>query len=271
MDSTLRKDYRLIAFDLDDTLAPSKSPLPDRMAAALRRLLDLVNVCVISGGQFGQFSSQLLDNLGASAEQLGRLHLMPTCGTRYMRCTDGQWVEIYARDLTAHERRKVMEVLESQARRLGLWREDTWGPVLEDRGSQITFSALGQEAPLKEKRAWDPDGGKKEALRAAGAALLPELEVRSGGSTSVDVTRKGIDKAYGIGELSSQTGIAVSDMLFVGDRLDEGGNDYPVLRLGIDVHPVGGWQDTARFVEEYAAAHTPGEADRPGEAELRSS
>jgi eukaryotic phosphomannomutase len=270
MDFTLRKDYRLIAFDLDDTLAPSKSPLPDRMAAALRRLLDLVDVCVISGGQFGQFSSQLLDNLGASAEQLGRLHLMPTCGTRYMRCTDGQWVEIYARDLTAHERRKVMEVLESQARRLGLWREDTWGPVLEDRGSQITFSALGQEAPLEEKRAWDPDGGKKEALRAAGAALLPELEVRSGGSTSVDVTRKGIDKAYGIGELSSQTGIAVSDMLFVGDRLDEGGNDYPVLRLGIDVHPVGGWQDTARFVEEYAAAHTPGEADRPGEAELRS-
>ena len=271
MDSTLRKDYRLIAFDLDDTLAPSKSPLPDRMAAALRRLLDLVDVCVISGGQFGQFSSQLLDNLGASAEQLGRLHLMPTCGTRYMRHIDGKWVEIYARDLTAHERRKVMEVLESQARRLGLWREDTWGPVLEDRGSQITFSALGQEAPLEEKRAWDPDGRKKEALRAAGAALLPELEVRSGGSTSVDVTRKGIDKAYGIGELSSQTGIAVSDMLFVGDRLDEGGNDYPVLRLGIDVHPVGGWQDTARFVEEYAAAHTPGEADRPGETELQSS
>mgnify|MGYP002755086429 CR=1 FL=1 len=125
MDFTLRKDYRLIAFDLDDTLAPSKSPLPDRMAAALRRLLDLVDVCVISGGQFGQFSSQLLDNLGASAEQLGRLHLMPTCGTRYMRCIDGQWVEIYARDLTAHERRKVMEVLESQARRLGLWREST--------------------------------------------------------------------------------------------------------------------------------------------------
>ena len=141
------------------------------------------------------------------------------------------------------------------------------------RGPRVSdhLFRLGQEAPLEEKRAWDPDGGKKEALRAAGAALLPELEVRSGGSTSVDVTRKGIDKAYGIGELSSQTGIAVSDMLFVGDRLDEGGNDYPVLRLGIDAHPVGGWQDTARFVEEYAAAHTPGEADRPGEAELQSS
>ena len=135
---------------------------------------------------------------------------------------------------------------------------------VEDRGSQITFSALGQDAPLEEKRAWDPDGGKKEALRAACAALLPELEVRSGGSTSVDVTRKGIDKAYGIGELSSQTGIAVSDMLFVGDRLDEGGNDYPVLRLGIDAHPVGGWRDTARFVEEYATAHMPGEAEVRG-------
>ena len=65
--------YRLIAFDLDETLAPSKSPLPDRMAAALRSLLDVADVCVISGGQFGQFDAQLLRNLRATEEQLSRL------------------------------------------------------------------------------------------------------------------------------------------------------------------------------------------------------
>ena len=44
---------KLVAFDLDDTLAPSKSPLPPQMDVALRSLLDHVEVCIISGGQMG--------------------------------------------------------------------------------------------------------------------------------------------------------------------------------------------------------------------------
>lgn len=130
-----------------------------------------------------------------------------------------------------------------------MWESETWGPILEDRGSQITYSALGQSAPLDAKKSWDPDGNKKTRLRDAVAALLPDLEVRSGGSTSVDITRKGIDKAYGISELSHETEIPVSHMLFVGDRLDPAGNDYPVLRLGIDAHAVTDWEDTASFIE----------------------
>ena len=250
--------YSLIAFDLDDTLAPSKSALPGPMSLALRSLLDHVSVCVISGGQFGQFESQLLANLNASPSQLERLHLMPTCGTRYMVYQGNEWADVYVRNLTVDERREAFSVVEEEARALGLWEEKPWGPILEDRGSQVTFSALGQEAPLEAKKAWDPTGEKREALRAAVAPRLPDLEVRSGGSTSIDITRKGVDKAYGIAELSQQTGISISDMLFVGDRLDEGGNDYPVLRLGIDAHPVEGWEDTVAFIESFVAnPHAP--------------
>ena len=81
------------------------------------------------------------------------------------------------------------------------------------------------------------------------AARVPDLEVRSGGSTSVDITERGIDKAYGMRELSAHTGIALDDMLFVGDRLDEHGNDYPVLAMGVACQAVEGWQDTAAFLE----------------------
>ncbi|MCM3907785.1 MULTISPECIES: HAD-IIB family hydrolase [Trueperella] len=245
--------YALLAFDLDDTLAPSKSPLSPRMAAALRDLLDLHDVCVISGGTFDQFRGQLLANLDATDAQLARLHLMPTCGTRYMRYDDADWRPVYVRDLSAEERAEAMAVVEEEAKRLGLWETEVWGDILEDRGSQITFSALGQQAPLEAKKAWDPTGKKKEALRAAVAPRLPHLEVRSGGSTSVDITRKGVDKAYGIAELEKVTGIPIANMLFVGDRLDEGGNDYPVTRLGIDTHAVSDWSDTAHFVESYVA------------------
>lgn len=245
---------QLIAFDLDDTLAPSKSPMPAPMARALTDLLDLLPVCIISGGHVGQFQDQVLAHLPATPAQLGRLHLMPTCGTRYLRHDGAAWQQVYAHDLTESEKVAALAAVEEEARSLGLWEERTWGPALEDRGSQITFSALGQEAPLDAKRAWDPTGAKKEALRAAVAGRLPDLEVRSGGSTSVDITRAGVDKAYGMERLSEQTGVDVLDMLFVGDRLDEGGNDYPVVRLGMPTRAVAGWEETVLVVRELVAS-----------------
>jgi phosphomannomutase len=245
---------RLVAFDLDDTLAPSKSPLDPRMAQLLVQLLGVVEVCVISGGQFGQFQTQLVDNLPLDhPEALARMHLMPTCGTQYYRF-DGGWQRQYAENLTDAQKAAALAAVESEAKRLGFWESETWGPILEDRGSQITFSALGQAAPVDAKKAWDPSGGKKNALRAAVQQHLPDLEVRSGGSTSIDITRRGIDKAYGMRKLSELTGIPFEQMLFVGDRLDPDGNDFPVIALGIPTRAVDGWQATATVVEEFLAS-----------------
>jgi len=244
---------RLIAFDLDDTLAPSKSPLDPQMATLIAELLEHVEVCVISGGQFAQFKMQVIDMLPDLPETtLIRLHLMPTCGTQYYRYAGG-WKQIYAQNLSADEKSRALSAVERTARDLGFWESEIWGPILEDRGSQITFSALGQAAPVASKTAWDPTGGKKNALREAVQALLPDLEVRSGGSTSVDITRQGIDKAYGIKQLAELTGISLDDMLFVGDRLDPEGNDYPVKAIGVRTYAVESWTDTADFLERWLA------------------
>ena len=243
---------RLVAFDLDDTLAPSKSALPSAMAEQLRALLDVVPVCVISGGEFGQFRAQLLENLDASSEQLSKLHLMPTCGTRYYRwnADHSSWDQAYANDLSQDERERAIESLRQRAHEQGVWEAQPWGEIIEDRGSQITFSALGQQAPLEAKRAWDPSGDKKRKLRDAVALDVPDLEVRAGGSTSVDITRRGIDKAYGMAKLVEMTGIAPHDMLFIGDRLDEAGNDYPVKAAGYPTRPVAGWEECVEVIAQ---------------------
>lgn len=245
---------RLVAFDLDDTLAPSKSPVDPRMLDVFSRLLARTTVAVISGGNFEQFDAQLvsrLDDVDESA--LERLHLLPTCGTRYERREGGAWRTIYQENLSPAERDAALAALREEAERLGLWESEVWGEILEDRGSQVTFSALGQRAPVEVKQAWDPDGAKKNALRAAVAARLPGLEVRSGGSTSVDITRTGIDKAYGMRKLAELTGIPLDEMLFVGDRLDPDGNDYPVKVLGVPCQAVTGWEETADFLERLLA------------------
>lgn len=242
---------RLVAFDLDDTLAPSKTAISDRMGALLLQLAERVPVCIISGGQVQQFRAQVLTRLSdASPTALAALHLMPTCGTQYYRVdADASLQTVYAHALTDDEKLRACAAVEGEARRLGLWTEEPWGDILEDRGSQITFSALGQSAPLEAKLAWDPTGAKKSALRAAVAAIVPDLEVRSGGSTSVDITHHGIDKAYGMTKLAEYTGIPLGEMLFFGDRLDPDGNDYPVLTLGVPSVAVEGWEQTASHLE----------------------
>lgn len=236
----------LVAFDLDDTLAPSKAAISPRIASLLRALLDRVDVAIISGGNETQFRTQVVAHLGdADAAALARLHLLPTCGTRYLRFDGEGFSRLYAHDLSDDQKSRAIAALRSEAESLGLWEADPWGEIIEDRGSQITFSALGQQAPLDAKQAWDPTGAKRLALRDAVAAHLPDLEVRAGGSTSIDITLAGIDKAYGIRQLAEHTGFSFDAMLFYGDRLDEGGNDYPVLALGVPSVAVEGWEDTA--------------------------
>ncbi|PZU48709.1 MAG: HAD family hydrolase [Microbacterium sp.] len=242
---------RLVAFDLDDTLAPSKSAIDPRIGELLRALASRVDVAIISGGQLGQFQTQVVDRLPALDDDTrDRFHLMPTCGTQYYRITGDGIHTVYALSLTDDEKQRALAAVEEEAKRLGVWEAEPWGDILEDRGSQITFSALGQRAPLEAKMAWDPTGAKKNALRDAVAARIPDLEVRSGGSTSVDITHRGIDKAYGMRRLAEVTGIPLDDMLFVGDRLDEHGNDYPVLAMGVACHAVEGWEDTADYLDE---------------------
>ena len=245
---------RVVVFDLDDTLAESKSPISGDMGEALADLLEKVPVCIISGGRFEQFKSQILERLPARTRSVG-LHLMPTCGTRYLRISNGVWGEVYSHDLTAEQKREIVAALEASARELGLWEDDAkvTGPRIEDRGSQITYSALGQLAPVAQKREWDPSGSKRELLRARAAEMLPALEVRAGGSTSIDVTRPGIDKAYGTLKLMEILSVGRDELLFVGDRLEPGGNDYPVIQLGVMYHSVKGPTETLLHIRELMA------------------
>ena len=101
---------KVLAFDLDDTLAVTKSPVSDRMAVLLGRLLEHYDVCVITGGTFKQIRSQVIDRLSVSPQQLARFHAMPTCGTRYYRydTLGGEWELQYAEDLSAKDRKSVV-------------------------------------------------------------------------------------------------------------------------------------------------------------------
>ena len=222
---------RLIAFDLDGTLAVSKQALDDDMARRIAGLLDICPVCVISGGDWPQFKTQVVDRLPAGA-RLDHLILMPTTGAKYYRFV-GDWRQVYAETLSDDQRRRVFAALKAAVEQAGLAHERTWGDQIEDRGSQITFSGLGQKAPPDAKDKWDPDRKKRGVLKAVLDKALPDLSVHIGGATSIDITQPGVDKGYGMHRLSEQTGVPLNEMMFVGDALYPGGNDAPARDAGV--------------------------------------
>ncbi len=238
---------KLIVFDLDGTLAESKSPIDAEMAALLHDLLGIVKVAVISGGAWPQFEKQVLSHLPHD-ESLENLSILPTCGTQFFRYT-GEWKRLYSEDFTPDEKAKIVASIKKAVAEAGFKTERVWGEVIEDRGSQITFSALGQEAPLDEKKKWDSDFTKRKKIKAILDTLIPGFSVRLGGSTSVDVTKPGIDKAYGIRKLRDVLTISLKEMIFIGDALFAGGNDYPAEQAGVVSICVRGPHETKRVIE----------------------
>jgi HAD superfamily hydrolase (TIGR01484 family) len=242
----------LVAFDLDGTLAESKQPLKEPMGEALADLLQVAHVAVISGGDWPQFDKQVASRLPARADR-SKLWLMPTTGTKLFRFRDGGWATVYAELFDDALKAKILSAFDEALAATGFTPEQTWGERIEDRGSQITFSALGQQAPLDAKEHWDPDFAKRKVIQADLRTRLPGLSINMGGATSIDITREGVDKAYGLKKLRDESGIALDAMMFIGDAIFPGGNDYPAKELGLDTVRVRDPEETLSVIAAIVA------------------
>ena len=242
---------KLIIFDKDGTLTPSKSPIDPRMAQLLIKLLERKKVAIISGSWFPLFQTQILSALPNDTPNLGNLYILPVSGTR-LYSWKGAWNEQYAEHLSLLEREKIIASLNSSLRQAGYDKtEKSYGQQIEDRGSQITYSALGQNAPLDLKTAWDPSRAKREKIISFLQPKITEFDVRIGGMTSIDITKKGVNKGYGIRKLEEFLKMPLDEMIFVGDALFHGGNDYPAKATGIDCVQVSGPEETKKLIESW--------------------
>jgi phosphomannomutase len=249
---------KLIFFDLDGTLAESKQALTNEMAELITKLLAVTHVAVISGGALQQFLKQVVSKLPESTN-FSNLYLLPTSGAALyefrpstsLGASNSDWNKIYEERLSEKEAHIIEKAMKDAATETGIinFSDQSWGERIEYRGGQVTMSALGQQAPIVLKKEWDPDHAKRHALRDAIASRLPEFSVGIGGVTSIDVTKKGIDKAYGIHKLCERLGISESDVLYVGDELESGGNDEAVYKTSVETKAVASPTETARLIE----------------------
>ncbi len=239
---------KLIVFDLDSTLAESKLPIDSEMKNLIAGLLRKKEVAVIGGGSWEKFNEQILSPLDGGAE-LGNLYLFPTNAAAFYKYDGGKWKLVYRENLSSGEKEKIEKSINKSLIDAGFKKPGKlYGEEIEDRGTEITFSALGQKAPLSEKETWDPDHKKRELIANYLEKYLPEFSVKIAGTTSIDVTRKGVDKAYGIKQMEKYLGVPKTDMLYVGDSTFPGGNDYPAKETGVETLQVSGPGETKKII-----------------------
>lgn len=247
---------KLIIFDLDGTLVETKSVLDEEMAELLGSLLAVKRVAIISGGKYQLFQKQILAKLKKYRRFFPNLFLFPTTATSFYRYQRG-WRKVYAKKLASLEKNQIRRAFKEALEEIGYVEpEKIYGKTMEDRGTQVSWSALGQdvvavlgETGVRLKKEWrDKNQDLKLKLAEAVQKRLPKLEVRAAGYTTIDVTRKGIDKEYGIKQMKKYLKIPISEMLFIGDALFPGGNDYAALKTGIECLQVGGLEETKKII-----------------------
>jgi HAD superfamily hydrolase (TIGR01484 family) len=252
-------DKELIIFDLDGTLAESKQVMDSEMTGLLARLLKQKRVAVISGGSLDQFKKQFLPGLekfeGVDRFPFSNLFLLPATGSTMYLFKKNRWAKQYSHDLSPAEKEKIYLAFKEAVEKSGeKMPTETYGPVSEDRVGQITFSADGQQAPIEVKAEWDPTEKKRLHIVSFLKPILPDFSIGIGGMTSIDVTKKGIDKAFGVRKICEYLKIPISNAVYVGDALFPGGNDYAARASGVECIEVANVRETKNLIQGILAA-----------------
>lgn len=244
---------KIIVCDLDGTLAPSKSSLERSMAQKICLLLEKYKFAVISGGAYEQFQRQFLNHLYCDDIRLNNLYLFPTNGSSCFVYNENKanFKNLYEENLTEDEKTKIFASFENAINKSGVDLSHPFGKIIEDRGGQVTFSGKGQEAPLQIKEMWDQKREKRQKIVNFLKKDLPEFEIRIGGATSIDITRKGITKAYAIQKIEKMLDLSKEDIVFVGDALFDGGNDSSAKETGVECISVSGPAETEVVFDKF--------------------
>ena len=221
------KKTKIAIFDLDNTLSESRSCIDTEMSELICALLDRMSIAVISGASFSYFDKQLLSRL-LCKDKFGRIFILPTSGAEFWIYKENKWDAVYREVMSDDLKKKAIDTVAHAA---GLIGEDV-KKYIDDRGTQITYARMGVSSSMEEKKRYDPDQLRRRKFISEISDLLPEFSLRIGGTSSIDITLKGIDKSFGIKRLLSFFKIDPRDAIFIGDALYKGGNDESVKNIG---------------------------------------
>ncbi len=240
-----------VLFDLDDTLTDSKQSMTEEMAITFSKLLNVAPVCIVTGGMFSQIEKQVINFLPVDAN-FSNLFIFPQNAAECISWNGGKFQKEYSYAFKEDETKKIIHAINKVLEETGFVRDaPAFGERIENRGAQVTLSALGQQAPVDLKKTWDPDQVKRRIMREKLLKLIPEFQIGIGGGTSIDITQKNIDKTLSIKWMAKHLGVKPVEMTYVGDALFDGGNDAVVIPTGVTVIETKNAKDTIGIINSF--------------------
>lgn len=223
------EEKKVIIADVDDTICETCHVISEEMTEQVSNMIKEGYIfAFISGTKL----SYLLEMISSRLKE--KHFLLATTGTRCVEVYENQGnKEVYSYVLEQKEKKEILQALEILTTKFNIKPLTTKEDQIQDRDSQITLSAIGRNAPLELKKKHDPDGKKREEWVAFLKTILDEnrYEMNIAGTTSIDVTRKGLDKGWGIRKFSQHYNVPLNSILFFGDKIYPGGNDYPASKV----------------------------------------
>ncbi len=244
------KKKKIIVFDIDGTITKSKMPIDKEMATLLSTLLLKKTVVLVSGEKFLLFKKLIVSKLQNTPSVLKNLVLLPTNAAMCYVYKRGKWVRLYNLKISKKEEKEILKQFHGALKRAGfIPPAHIYGKTIEYRGTEVVFSALGQNAPLSKKTKWNKTHDTRKKIKNILEKNLSGFDAKIAGLTSIDVIREGIDKAYGVRRVKKYFHARTKDMLFVGDMIIPGGNDYPVVKTGVEWIRVGSPKETKKLIK----------------------
>lgn len=120
------------------------------------------------------------------------------------------------------------------------------GLHFENRPGMCNFSVVGRNAndiERKEYVVFDSKSNERVTIASDFNTRFPELEAKVGGETGIDISPKGFDKSQIVKDFDPK-----DQLWFFGDRMDKGGNDYPLAQVVHNKREVARWQNTWEYL-----------------------
>jgi len=242
---------RIFIFDVDGTLTPSRLPMTKEFQKFFKEWIKKNKFYLVTGSDLPKLQEQMCF-YDIEAEGI-----FTCCGNQFWLPNSS--VPIQSADLIYDNKFKVPRKLNKL---LGTILSNSiyphrYGNHIEDRGSMVNFSIVGRDCTQEQREKyykWDTEKGERKIIANAIKEKFPDLDAVIGGQISIDIYPKGNDKSQVLNVIEQERLVPPSEYIFIGDGIENGGNDYPLAELMdnteiCDWYHTKGWEHTKEILE----------------------
>lgn len=245
---------KIFIFDVDGTLTPSRRKMTQEFQEFFYQWSKKNRFYLVTGSDLPKIQEQTSHDILELADGI-----FTCCGNQFWQESlikewPTNWRLIYENKFKPPK--NLIKYLEEQLKKSAYHHRA--GNHIEDRGSMVNFSIVGRNCSVMERKnyfKWDGESKERKIISKYIRKQWPDLDAVIGGEISIDIYPKGMDKSQIFDVIKQERLVQPSEYIFIGDRTQKGGNDYPLAKLmnktdSCSTFQTNGWEHTMQILEK---------------------